>query len=68
MSDTEDSQPAPEPAPTTEAAPDPVDAEPDPGAIPLQSLTASDEPDPGPITLEEEWRGGHSSGIKRDDG
>jgi hypothetical protein len=63
MSDTEDS--APEPAP--EPAPDPVDAEPDPGAIPLETITAGDEPDPGPITLTEEWRSSHFSGIERDE-
>jgi hypothetical protein len=54
MSDTEDS------APDAPLEPDPLSAEPDPGEIPLETVTANDdfpaEPDPGPITVEEEWR------------
>jgi hypothetical protein len=64
MSETEDS--APEPAPE----PDPVSADPDPGEIPLETVSAGDdfgEPDPGRITLEEEFRGGHTPGIRRSD-
>jgi hypothetical protein len=44
-----------------------VSAEPDPGEIPLETITAGDEPDPGPLTLEEEWRGTDRSDTKRND-
>jgi hypothetical protein len=70
MSDTEDSAPESTPEPT----PEPVNAEPDPGEIPLETITANDdfpapapEPDPGPITLEVEWRSAHHGGIERDE-
>lgn len=65
MSNPEDSAPAPAPEP------DPLSAEPDPGEIPLETITANDEilaePDPGPIALEEEWRSARDVGIKRDE-
>jgi hypothetical protein len=67
MSDNDEPQQPQDAAPAPESVPEPVNAEPDPGEIPLETITAGDEPDPGPITLEEEFRGGHGGDIKSSD-